>query len=118
MNQLHETRNPATLAQRAIAGGVGEVGGGRAGGADGQSGSPCDILQRLAQTIQLMRLDPADAHIYRDGCDGLVQRVIAVSKWSRLPQALAQIMHLVEQRDYRWALVELRAIMQPEWHTC
>jgi len=85
---------------------------------DDEAASPCDILLRLAQTIQLMRLDPTDAHIYHDGCDALVERAIAASRWSQLPQALGQIMNLVTQRDYHWALRELRTITQPEWHTC
>lgn len=80
--------------------------------------SPCDTLQRLAQTIQLMRLEHTDAHLYRDGCDALVERAIDGSKWSGLRPALAQIMRLVEQGDYHWALRELRTISQPEWHTC
>ena len=80
--------------------------------------TPFDILQRLGRTIQLMRLDHADAHFYRNGCEALVQRAIDASKWSGLPPALSQIMRLVERGDYHCALGELRAISQPEWHTC
>jgi len=88
------------------------------GWGDGEAGRPCDILLRLAQAIHLMRLDPTDAHLYLDGCDALVERAIAASKWSQLPRALTQVMRLVTQRDYHWALIELRTITQPEWHSC
>jgi len=84
----------------------------------GESDSPCDILQRLAQTIQLMRQEPVDAELSRDGCEDLMRRAVAVSRWSGLARALAQIKRLIEQSDYHWALGELRAIMQPEWHSC
>ena len=80
--------------------------------------SPCEILDKLARTIQLMRLDHGDAHLYRNGCDTLVQQAIGTSKWMGLPPALTQIMRYVEQGDYHWALMELRTISQPEWHTC
>jgi hypothetical protein len=58
------------------------------------------------------------AHFYSDGCAVLVQDAVDASKWSGLPRALAQILNLVEQGDYHCALTELRAISQPEWHTC
>jgi len=127
MQQLENTRKIDILVQRALAGGV-VAKPGRDGGSHGRTvrpvgarpleSNPCEILQRLAQVIQLMRLDHADAHLYRDGCDVLVQDAVGASKWSGLPPALAQIMNLVGQGDYHCALMELRAISQPEWHTC
>ena len=128
MQQVENTRKIDNLVQRALAGGAIAAKPGRDGGSHGRaarpaggrrpSGDPCEILQRLAQVIQLMRLDHADAHFYRDGCDVLVQDAVDASKWSGLPRALAQIMRLVGQGDYHCALMELRAISQPEWHTC
>jgi len=109
MKHFQETRDIGMLARGAIAANI--------GGAQ-ELDSPCNVLQRLAQMIQRMRLEPADAHVYREVCETLVQRATAASKWSHLPQALAQIMRLVEQHDYHWALVELRTITQPEWHAC
>jgi len=109
MKQFQETRDIETFARGAMAANIGSA---------KELDSPCDMLQRLAQMIQWMRLEPADAHIYREVCETIVRRATAVSKWSQLPQALAQIMRLVEQRDYHWALVELRTITQPEWHAC
>ena len=109
MKQFQETRDIGMLARGAIAANIGSA---------PELNSPCDMLQRLAQMIQRMRLEPADAHVYHEVCETLVQRATAASKWSHLPQALAQIMRLVEQRDYHWALVELRTITQPEWHAC
>jgi hypothetical protein len=113
MKQFQESRTIRTLAQGAIAADLGGV-----MGSSGQDSSPCDVLQRLAQMIQRMRLEPTEAHIYHEVCETLVARATASSKWSYLPQALAQIMRLVEQRDYHWALIELRTISQPEWHSC
>jgi hypothetical protein len=128
MQQLENTRKIDNLVQRALAGGGIAAKPGREGGSHGRaarpasgrrpSGDPCEILQRLAKVIQLMRLDHADAHFYRDGCVVLVQDAVDASKWSGLPRALAQILNLVEQADYHCALTELRAISQPEWHTC
>jgi Flagellar protein FlbT len=128
MQQIDNTRKIDSLVERALAGRVvGAKPAGNAGMIDRAprphhrptgSGSPCDILQRLAQTIQLMRLEHADAHLYRNGCDALVAQAIDGSKWSGLRPALTQIMCLVEQGDYHWALRELRTISQPEWHTC
>src|SRR5580765_3713638 len=128
MQQLENTRKIDNLVQRALAGGGIAAKPGREGGSHGRaarpasgrrpSGDPCEILQRLAKVIQLMRLDHADAHFYRDGCVVLVQDAVDASKWSGLPRALAQIPNLVEQADYHCALTELRAISQPEWHTC
>ncbi|MGE0119178.1 MAG: hypothetical protein AB7S71_06845 [Dongiaceae bacterium] len=90
----------------------------RMGGRPVAPHSPCEILEKLARTIQLMRLGHGDAHLYRNGCDALVQQAIGASKWMGLPPALTQIMRYVEQGDYHWALMELRTISQPEWHTC
>ena len=128
MQQLENTRKIDNLVQRALAGGGIAAKPVRDGGSHGRaarpsggrrpSGDPCEILQRLAKVIQLMRLDHADAHFYRDGCAVLVQDAVEASKWSGLPRALAQILNLVEQADYHCALTELRAISQPEWHTC
>ena len=126
MQRSEGMRNPSVPAQRALAGrGVPESST-REGEAvskakDWRTASPvdpCDILRRLAQTIRLMRLDHGDAHFYRNGCDALVGQAVDASKWSGLRPALAQVMRLVEQGDYHWALVELRTISQPEWHTC
>ena len=126
MQQVENTKKIESPVQRALAGGSVAPKSPRAGGtqdrttrpARGLQNSPSEILQRLAQVIQLMRLDHADAHIYRDGCDILVQDAVDASKWSGLRLALTQIMSLVEQGDYHCALMELRAISQPEWHTC
>ncbi len=128
MQRVENTRHIDTVVQCTLAGG------GRAAkprredgmrdravrpaGSRRQQNKPCEILQRLAQIIQLMRLDHADAHLYRDGCDVLVLEAIDASKWSGLRPALAQVMSLVGQGDYHCALTELRAISQPEWHTC
>jgi Flagellar protein FlbT len=128
MQQVENTRKIDSLVQRALAGGGVTAKPSRAGGTQCRTArpvgskrpqnNPCEVLQRLAQVIQLMRLDHADAHLYRDGCDVLVQDAVEASKWSGLPPALAQIMSLVGQGDYHCALMELRAISQPEWHTC
>jgi len=126
MQQVGNTRKIESLVQRALAGGSVAPKSGHAGEpysrparpAGGVQNSPSEILQRLAQVIQLMRLDHADAHIYRDGCDILAQDAVDASKWTGLGPALAQIMSLVERGDYHCALTELRAISQPEWHTC
>src|SRR5215468_4280574 len=128
MQQAENGRRIDNLVQRALAGGaIGAKPGLESGAHDrtvrptieqhAQSG-PSLILQRLAQVIQLMRLDHADAHIYREGCDLLAQEAVDASKWSGLRPALTQIMNLVGQGDYHCALTELRAISQPEWHTC
>ena len=105
MQQVENTRKIDSLVQRALAGGGVAAKPGRDGGTQGRTArpagsrrlqsNPCEILQRLAQVIQLMRLDHADAHFYRDGCDVLVQDAVDASKWSGLPRALAQIMNLV-----------------------
>src|SRR5262245_63753470 len=126
MQQVENARKIDSLIQRALAGG--SVSAKPALGATARSARPvsdrrrqdsgCEILQRLAEVIQLMRLDHADAHLYRDGCDALVQDAVDASKWSGLRPALTQIMKLVGQGDYHCALMELRAISQPEWHTC
>ena len=128
MQQVQNSRKIDSLIERALAGGGVAVKPGRDGGTRSRTArpaggrrlqnNPCEILQRLAQVVQLMRLDHADAHFYRDGCDVLVQEAIDASKWSGLRPALAQIMNLVGQGDYHCALMELRAISQPEWHTC
>jgi len=128
MQQVQNSRKIDSLIERALAGGVVAVKPGRDGGTRSRTAqpsgrrrllnNPCEILQRLAQVVQLMRLDHADAHFYRDGCDVLVQEAIDASKWSGLRPALSQIMNLVGQGDYHCALMELRAISQPEWHTC
>ena len=115
MKQFHETRDIRNLAQGAMAAEIGgAMGTPDARAAWSQGGAPCDVLQRLAQTMQRMRLEPTEAHFYQAVCETLVARATAASKWSHLPQALAQIMRLVEQRDYHWALMELRTISQPE----
>jgi hypothetical protein len=80
--------------------------------------SPSDVLRRLGQTIQLMRLDHTDAHFYRDGCDALVEQAVSGAQRSGLQPALAEVMRLVEQADYHLAMRELRMISQQEWHTC
>jgi DNA invertase Pin-like site-specific DNA recombinase len=77
-----------------------------------------DALHRLARTIQLMRLEHTDAHLYRGGCDALVEQAIDGASGSGLRPALAQIMSLVEQGDYHWALRELRTITQHAGHAC
>ena len=126
MRQAENGRRIDSLVQRALAGGsvapkparTGVPCGGTTRPTLGSQNSPSEILQRLAQVIQLMRLDHADAHIYRDGCDLLVQDAVGASKWKGLRPALTQIMSLVERGDYHCALTELRAISQPEWHTC
>jgi hypothetical protein len=118
MRQIENTQKIDSLAERALAG--------RGVGSEpalphhrpAVSVSPCDILRRLGQTIQLMRLDHTDAHLYRDGCDALVEQAVSGSQRSGLQPALAQVMRLVEQADYHWALRELRMISQQEWHTC
>ncbi len=127
MQQFGDMRIPGTLARRALAGRGIPAGKTPEGEAVSEAPDrrtpalpidPCGILKRLAQTIRLMRLDHGDAHLYRNGCDALVRQAIDASKWSGLRPALAQIMRLVEQGDYHWALIELRTISQPEWHTC
>jgi hypothetical protein len=123
MQQVENTRKIESLVQRALAGAsvapkTGSAGAPYSRRAGGPQNSPSEILQRLAQVIQLMRLDHADAHIYRDGCDILVRDAVDASKWTGLRPALTQIMGLVERGDYHCALTELRAISQPEWHTC
>jgi hypothetical protein len=127
MQQLQNARKNDRLAERVLAGvGGAKTGhdGGTRGRAERPAGSrrlqnnPCEILQRLAQVVQLMRLDHADAHFYRDGCDVLVREAIDASKWSGLQPALARVMSLVGQGDYHCALMELRAISQPGWHAC
>jgi hypothetical protein len=128
MQQVENTRKIDILVQRALAGSGIAAKPGRDGSTHNRTArpagtrrlhnNPCEILRRLAQVIQLMRLDHADAHIYRDGCDVLVQDAVDASKWSGLRPALAQILGLVGQGDYHCALMELRAISQPEWHTC
>jgi|SRR5215468_692860 len=124
MQQVENARKIDNLVQRALAGASGAPKPSRDGrtvrpavGPRPQN-SPSEILQRLAHVIQLMRLDHADAHIYREGCDILAQEAVDASKWTGLRPALAQIMNLVGQGDYHCALTELRAISQPEWHTC
>src|SRR5919108_2149805 len=102
--QFENTRNIDSLTERALAG--------RGIAAEGTG----DVLRRLARTIQLMRLEHTDAHLYRDGCDALVEQAIDRSKWSGLRPALAQIMSRVEQGDYHCALRELRTIAQPDGH--
>jgi hypothetical protein len=102
--QFENTRKIDSLAERALAGrGIGAQATG-------------DVLHRLARTIQLMRLEHTDAHLYRDGCDALVEQAIDGANGSGLRTALAQIMSLVEQGDYHWALRELRTIVQAEGH--
>lgn len=126
MQQVQNRRKIESLVQRALADGGAAATPSREGGAYGRTvrpashlqSSPTEILQRLAQVVQLMRLDHADAHVYRDGCDILAQEAVDASKWSGLRPALAQIMRLIEMGDYHCALMELRAITQPEWHTC
>jgi hypothetical protein len=126
MHRFEDMGNSRTLAQDALVGRSIHPREGRARGRDGEAGrqplaaagDPCDILQRLAQAIQLMRLDHGDAHFYLKGCETLVRQAIEASRWSGLKAALAQIMRLVEQGDYHWALIELRTISQPEWHRC
>jgi hypothetical protein len=127
MQQVENTRKIDILVQRALAGGIAAMPGrdaatqgrtARPAGGRRLRSNPSEILQRLAQVVQLMRLDHADAHLYRDGCDVLVEDAVDASKWSGLRPALTQIMKLVGQGDYHCALMELRAISQPEWHTC
>lgn len=79
---------------------------------------PRDILNRLAKTIQLMRLDHVDAHLYRNGCDALVQNALRESTASELEVALTDVMRHVEDGDYHWALMELRALAQMEALAC
>jgi len=119
MQQLQNARKNDRLADRVLAG-AGDTRGRaeRPAGNRRFQNNSCEILQRLAQVVQLMRLDHADAHFYRDGCDVLVREAIEASKWSGLQSALAQVMSLVGQGDYHCALMELRAISQPEWHAC
>jgi hypothetical protein len=125
MQQVENTRKIDGLVQRALTSGSVGARPGRDGGRTARpaagrppQNSPSEILQRLAQVIQLMRLDHADAHIYREGCDILAQEAVDASKWSGLRPALTQILNLVGQGDYHCALMELRAVSQPEWHTC
>jgi hypothetical protein len=128
MQQVENAKKIDSLIQRALAGGSVAARPNRDAGIHSRAvrpagsrrrhDNPCAILQRLAQVIQLMRLDHADAHIYRDGCDVLAQDAVNASKWSGLRPALAQIMNLVGKGDYHCALLELRAISQPEWHIC
>jgi hypothetical protein len=125
MQQVENTRKIDSLVQRALTGGSVGAKAGRDGGRTARpvtgrppQNSPSEILQRLAQVIQLMRLDHADAHIYREGCDILAQEAVDASRWSGLRPALTQILNLVGQGDYHCALMELRAVSQPEWHTC
>jgi hypothetical protein len=104
--QFENTREIDSLAQHALAdGGLGAQATG-------------DVLHRLGRTIQLMRLEHADAHLYRDGCDALVEQAIDGADGSGLRPALAQIMSLVERGDYHWALKELRMLAQPAGHAC
>ena len=82
------------------------------------SSVPRDILARLAKTIQLMRLDHVDAHLYRSGCDALVRSALEESTASALEVALTDVMRHVEDGDYHWALMELRALTQLERAAC
>jgi hypothetical protein len=118
MQQIENTQKIDSLVERALAGRGAGAEPIRADHGPTVSVSPCDILRRLGQTIQLMRLDHTDAHLYRDGCDALVEQAVSGSQRSGLQPALAQVMRLVEQADYHWALRELRTISQQEWHTC
>jgi hypothetical protein len=77
-----------------------------------------ESLQRLAQTIQLMRIEHADAHLYRDGCEALARQAVDGSNWTGLEAALEHVMRLVEHGDYHRALSELRTISQPDWRAC
>lgn len=79
---------------------------------------PQEFLHRLARTIQLMRLDHSDAHLYRSGCDALVQHAIGVSNRSDLEEPLSEIMRRVEVGDYHRALTALRALTQSGWRAC
>lgn len=79
---------------------------------------PCAILRRLAQTIQLMRLDHTDAHLYRNGCDALVMQAVEASTWSGLAAALAHVTDMLEQGDYHNALMALRTVSLQDWHAC
>lgn len=103
--RFENTTNIDPLAERALAGGIGAP-------------TTCGVLHRLARTIQLMRLDHADAHLYRDGCDALVEQAIDGVDGSGLQPALAQVMNLVKQGDYHWALRELRMLVQQGGHAC
>jgi hypothetical protein len=128
MQQAENGRRIHTLGHRALASGGIAAQPGRDGGPHARPGhapserhpqsGPFEILQRLAQVIQLMRLDHADAHVYREGCNILAREAVDASAWSGLGPALEQILSLVAQGDYHCALMELRAISQPEWHTC
>jgi hypothetical protein len=128
MQQAENGRRINTLVQRALASGGIAAQPGRSGNAHARPGQapserhpqsgPSEILQRLAQVIQLMRFDHADAHVYREGCDILAREAVDASAWTGLRPALEQILRLVAQGDYHCALMELRAISQPEWHTC
>jgi len=128
MQQAENGRRIDNLVQRVLAGGAIGAKPGLENGTHGRTvhptverhaqNGPSLILQRLAQVIQLMRLDHADAHIYREGCDILAREAADASTWSGLRPALARIINLVAQGDYHYALVEPRAISQPEWHTC
>lgn len=82
------------------------------------SAVPRDILSRLAKTIQLMRLDHVDAHLYRNGCQALVRSALEESTASELEVALTDVMRHVEDGDYHWALMELRALTQLERVAC
>lgn len=79
---------------------------------------PREILNRLAKTIQLMRLEHVDAHLYRSGCDALVQSALQGSTTLDLEATLTDIMRHVEDGDYHWALMELRALTQMERIAC
>lgn len=79
---------------------------------------PREVLSRLAKTIQLMRLDHVDAHLYRNGCDELVRSALQQSTASELEIALTDVMRHVEDGDYHWALMELRALTQMERIAC
>lgn len=87
-------------------------------GADRDAIAARDVLGRLAKTIQLMRLDHADAHLYRDGCDALVQTAVQGSAASELEVALTDVMRHVENGDYHWALQELRVLNHWEPLAC
>lgn len=112
------TENPMQLAQSPHIPGGDALG--RFGALNAGSGSavPRDVLSRLAKTIQLMRLDHVDAHLYRNGCDALVRSALEGSTASELEVALTDVMRHVEDGDYHWALMELRALTQLERAAC
>jgi hypothetical protein len=124
MQQVESTRKIDSLVQRALAGGGVTAKPSRDGGTQSQTArrraaSALRTIRarswRLAQVIQLMRLDHADAHLYRDGCDVLVRTRSTLPGGRDCGRAGAN--HgLVGQGDYHCALMELRAISQPEWH--